>query len=183
MRWPPLSSVRLQHGALSRRGSTSTHCLLHSKHGPSSKHLRTHLLAYCQSALADPQLLELNDDIALVTTGIEQLLDRLASAALLEGRGFAAMVIKGLKLAPADEAEQLAAIGQIPEQTSTPNEALLWGEIRVLIDQRERLVRVHARRQKDLRLYLPVDQAMSIILSMAQAVSEEVGDPAVLRRI
>lgn len=175
-------TVCYNHGGKTPQGVA----LPQTKSGRYSKHLPTRLLAAYDRAKADPDLLALQDEVALIDARLTDLLKRVDTgesgatwAALGKVfRAYQRALTRGKTDDAADALEMLASL----IATGATDEAA-WSEIRAVVDQRRKLVESERKRLVELQMVVGADQAMLMVRALVSSVREHVRDPHVLRAI
>jgi len=170
------------HGGASLAGVASATF----KTGRYSKHIPTRLAARYGEALADPKLLELRDEIALVGTRQSELLERLD----------AGLSLQHWKDAQTAHSEMLAAIrakDSVTMQTALValGDALnvgmgdyaVWQEIIEMTEQRRRLVDSEHKRLVAMQQMITAEQAMVLLARVTDAIRKHVSDPTAVAAI
>jgi hypothetical protein len=179
----PVAAGRCRmHGGASLRGVASPTF----KHGRFSKYLPVRLATRYREALADPELLKLNHEIALVDARLQDVLTRIDSGecgtawdrALKAFESFQRQM-EGRDL-PGVQA-CLTELGQILRRGHADVEA--WNEVVDVIEHRRRLVDSVMRHQVQAQQVLALDQAMLLISALAHSVREHVQDRDTLAKI
>jgi len=170
------------HGGRSPRG------LAHpsTKTGRFSKDLPTRMLASYQAALADPEMLALHEELAVVTAREADLIARVDT-------GEAGAVWQGMRKALADfrtaqrredgagaasalrEMERLVDVGAADYRA--------WAELLTTIEARRRLVDTERRRLEAAQQMITTERAMLLVAALVDAVRRHVDDRAVLDAI
>jgi hypothetical protein len=168
-------TVCYHHGGKTPRGLASPQ----TTHGRYSRHLPTRMAARYQEAQADPELLVLRDEIALLDSRLSDILSRVdtgESGALWS------------ELTKSWEAFSLArSAGNVPKMTEllAHHEALLtrgradyaaWAEIGSLLDRRARFVESERRRYVEMQQMVSVEQAMLFLGAVTDAIRRHVSD-------
>jgi hypothetical protein len=157
------------------------------KHGRYSRHLPSRLAERYAEALADPQLLELRDEIALAGTRQTELLDQLDTGLSL-GRWRAAQMAFGeLMVAVRDKDTEglqhaLIALEDALGLHAT-NDALVWEQIVGLSEHRRRLVESEQKRLLAAQQLISAEQGMALIARLTESVRRYVSDPGILAAI
>lgn len=171
------------HGGASLIGVASPNF----KHGRHSKHLPSRLAARYSEALADPQLLELRDEIALVGTRQTELLEQLDSGLTLERWRIAQMAYGELITAiqKRDGAGlQLAMIAlEDALGVHVTNDAVVWEEVIVLSEHRRRLVESEHKRMVNMQQMITSEQAMALLGRVTESIRKHVSDPSILAAV
>jgi hypothetical protein len=179
-RQPALENGRCHyHGGRSLRGIASPTF----KDGRHSKYLPGRLLERYQEAIADEQLLNLRDEIALVDTRLGELLGRLhtrESAAFWTALKDAKRRIlsnptgEDLKATMASLLDTIDAGGAEYE---------LWAEITPLLETRRKLVESERKRLVDMQQMITAEEAMTLVAGLLRAVKRNVQDVGSLNAI
>lgn len=161
------------HGGLSPKG------IEHYKfvHGRYSKHLPKNLSELFETALSDPNLTRLRDDIALMDARLAQMFQKLdhmetAAAWIQVGRSFAK-----LRRAQAEEHEAVAAeamneLAKTIEQGVGDLES--WQEIHATVDQRRKLVADEHRQMIALKQTMTAEKAMALMAVVVDSIRRAV---------
>jgi hypothetical protein len=164
------------------------------KNGRYSKYLPTSLTDRYKEAVSDPELLSLREEIGLVGTFTGELLSQLSDGANWGAMGAALDDVRDTWAALNDASrrgdaaaftENLAALGSrinAARRLCTEGEAGadVFRQVGEQIDRRERLVRSESRRLEQMHHMIAVEDAMSLFVSLTQAVREAVDDRHVL---
>ena len=171
-----------QHGGNSLSGPASPSF----KHGRYSKALPKGLAARFEASLADPKLLELRAELALVDSRIEEVLGQVHSPAAVERWPAARAAYDRMRAAfaekrPQDAARALEALGAV---LATGDAGVaLWEQLGTFIDRRARLVRAESDRLKSEHQMISVDRCWALIMALSQSVRTHVSDRTVLVQI
>jgi hypothetical protein len=154
------------------------------RHGRYSKYLPTNMLPRYRQAYDDPNLLALNEEIALVDARLADLLVRVdqgeSGALWLELRS----AHHDLLQARHDTAKLAAAlerIGNLIQRGAT--DTSFSKEIGEQIEQRRRLVESERRRLVELQQYMSYEQALGMAQALLEAIRTHVEDRKVLSAI
>lgn len=156
------------------------------KTGRHSKDLPTRLAARYTEALADPQLLELRDEIALVGTRQGELLTHLDSGLALERWKEAQAAYDSLMAAvrAKDSASLQAALHALGIALDAGmGDYAVWKELVELIEQRRKLVESEHKRLVAMQQMITAEQAMTLLAVVTDTVRKHVSDPAALAGI
>jgi hypothetical protein len=156
------------------------------KHGRYSKHLPSRLAGRYAEALADPQLLELRDEIALIGTRQSELLTHLASGNSLQRWQEAKSAYEEVEEAIA--AQDALALRMALNALANALHARLsdyagWREIMETTELRRRLVESENRRLVQMQQTLTVEQTMALLAAVTDIIRRKVDDPHVLAEI
>ena len=182
---PPIigKTVCYHHGGMSPRGIASATL---TRDGRYSKHLPTRMLATYEAAKLDPNLLALQDEVALIDARLLELMQRVDT-------GESGATWKQLR-SEFQKFQKLMSAGKTADAkgvlftitgliTKGVNDEAAWSEIRSLVNQRVRLVESERKRLVEMQQMVNSDQAMLMVRSLVAAVREHVRDPAILRAI
>ncbi len=165
-----------QHGGKSLAGPASPSF----KHGRYSKYLPKNLLPRYEESLADPDLLALNDEIAVVSARGMQLLERLktgegTSAWELVQAGYD-LVVAGLREADAGKAQTgLAHIDDAIKRGAADRE--IWADFLAHIEQQRKLVDTERRLEEIKQQTMTVREVMTLVHALVDVVFRNVNDP------
>lgn len=149
------------------------------KLGRYSKLLPARMAASYQEATADPDLLVLRDEIALVYARLSDMLARVDSGESGEAwrRARAAYSALTAGLDAGDTAAAKAALGELDIVIRQGlGDYAAWQEIGDLLDRRERLVRSERRRLVELQQTMTIEQAMVFTGAVIALVDQHVTD-------
>lgn len=147
--------------------------------GRRSKYLPPRLLASYQAAIADPELLNLRDELALTDARLNDLLERadtgesgetwrtLAS----EWGAYQDALSKGNDSEAGEHAGQIAFCifhGR--------SDAAIWSEIQGVIEQRRRLAESEQKRLVNMQAMVTSEQVMTLVAALAHSVNTHVTD-------
>lgn len=168
------------HGANSRAGIAHHNFI----DGRTSRRLPARMVAAYEAAQADPNLLELRNDIALVDARLSDVLSRVDSgeAGSLWKNARDAMAqfqAAGADLAKAKSA--LAVLNDVLVRGAGDWEA--WHEIGDLLDQRRRLIESERKRLTDMHQMIATERVMLLMGALANVIREHVDDKNVLNEI
>lgn len=170
------------HGGLTPRGLASPH----TKTGRYSKDLPTRLAARYETAASDPDLLNLNAEIAVVDARISDVLRRVDT-------GESGQVWRDLKatytaMQDAQRAKDGAEVARLLNELGGlirhgHSDYAAWADVRTLIDQRRKLVESEGKRRKDMQDMITSEKAMVLVSSLVATVRKHVHDRDTLARI
>ena len=147
--------------------------------GRYSKHLPTRLADQYLASRNDPELLALRDEVAIVDSRLNDLLDRVDS-------GESGALWKQARKMMSDyrttgEESFLYAL------EATINSALddyaAWQEIQLLLEQRRKLVETERKRLVDMQQMITAERAMLLISAITDVIRRNVNDRGTLARI
>jgi hypothetical protein len=172
------------HGGLTPGGIASPHW----KHGQRSRYVKQltgDIRKHYRAALADPKLLELRSELALLTVRAEQLLERLSVQP--PAWDAAAVAVQRLQLALGEE-DREAALADLIHIVQEGAGAMavhesVWAELRELIGERTRTAAAEWRRMTDLDAVLTLGQARLLTEALLGAVRSVVTDPRQLQAV
>jgi hypothetical protein len=170
------------HGGTTPRGIASPHF----KTGRYSRYLPPRLAERFSESLADPDLLNLNREIALVDSRMEDLLKRVDSGE--SGRIWDALRTLNRDLRDAQRRRDSVMVAETMEEISKTISAgnadyAAWGEIASLVNQRRGLVESERRRLLDMQNMVTAEQAMLLIAAVVDSIRRNVNDRHVLAAI
>jgi hypothetical protein len=175
-------AVCYHHGGRTPRGIASPQTV----HGRYSKDLPTRLAATFAARLADPSLLELSPDLAMLDTLATEAVHRLGTAE--SGAAWRALRAAKAEFEEATSAKdtgaqrkQLAEIMRLIDRGL--GEAVIRTELGELLERRGRLVAIETRRIALAKETLSAGEAMVLVHALISAVREGVHDPATLATI
>lgn len=154
--------------------------------GRYSKYLPTRLLARYQEAVADPELLALKDDIALLDTRLGEVIANLDT-----GRSQATWEILGhqwgkfaAEWKTMDWTAQEKAVDSVSKLIADGlSEGYVWSEIRGLLKERSELVANERKRLVELQQYVTSERALLFVQAVMASVKQHVTEPTTLRAI
>jgi hypothetical protein len=170
------------HGGMQKRGLAHHN----TTHGRFSKDLPTRLAADYETAIRDPELIALRNELALVTAREADLVKRLDS-------GEAGQHWQGVRKAVADfrraqqrqdtqaAAEALRQIERLTDLGIADYRA--WSELLSTIESRRRLAETERRRLEAMQQTITSERAMLLVGALVDAVRRHVDDRAVLDAI
>ncbi len=180
----PGRSVCHYHGGSSPRGLAHPN----TTHGRYSRDVPTRLISRYEQALADPELLSVRSDVAVLQALINEKLAKLEGSESQPAweRLQNQMVSFGAtwKAEGRTDAERDADIGAMLETLQRGvGEAAILSEVRSLMQQRAKLAHQEHGRLVDLQQFMTVERAMLIAAALADVVKRHVGDQDTLRLI
>lgn len=177
---PPMLNGRCRmHGGTQKRGVG--HHLL--KHGRYSLNLPTRLAARYAEAQADPDLISVRQEIALVDARLEDLLGRVDT-------GEAGAIWAGVRAAvdeyrkTSDAAEKAEAFARI-ESLSVEgfSDYASWGEVLELIERRRKLAETETKRLAAMGQAITAERAMVLLGTVVDIIRTHVTDRNALAAI
>ena len=181
-RAPMLNGRCHKHGGPTPRGPASPQF----KHGRYSRYLPSRLGERYAEALADPDLLALWQDVALVDARLSDLLARVDSGESGQRWQAAQKALAAYMkaLGGYDPLARDAALAELAETISTATtDHAAWSEIARLLDQRARLVEGERRRLEAAEQKMTVSEAMALLAAVTETVRLHVEDQTTLGRI
>lgn len=156
------------------------------KHGRYSKSLPLRLAARYQEALADPDLLSVRSETALLVSRLEEQLGQL-------DRGESGALWDDLRRARQDLIAAKAA-GNTMEQAVALNEILVlidrgareqdqWREIRSTIQDRTRVAESERKRLVEMHQVITIERMLVLVGALSSAILEEIPDRALCARL
>lgn len=170
------------HGGMTPRGIASPHW----KTGRYSKYLPERLQERYQASVKDPELLALREDIALLDARLADVLGKVDSGESTALWRTLQQTFDAFKLHNANH-----DIGKIA-LTLTELETLItrgmadyaaWDDIRLIIEQRRKLVESESKRLTMGQMVLKLDEANTLVAALSEAVRLHVTDRPTLSRI
>ena len=156
------------------------------KTGRYSKDLPARLAARYGEALADPQLLELRDEIALVGTRQSELLGHLDTGLSLQhwkdaqaAHGELLAAIRGKDTAALQIA--LTALGAALDAGA--GDYAVWQEVTEMTEQRRKLVDSEHKRLVAMQQMISTEQAMALLARITESIRKHVSDPRTLAAV
>lgn len=155
------------HGGNARRGIDAPGF----KTGRYSKYLPTRLLAKYEEALADPKLLEMRDELALIDTRLREVLEKLDS-------GESGQVWRQLVEARNDLIDgKIGALSTIIILIARgAEEWARWDELFKVLDRRSRLAESERRRLVEQQQMMSNEQALVLLGSVVETIRRHVKD-------
>jgi hypothetical protein len=174
------------HGGKSLAGIASPR-FKHGRRSKYQKHLPTEFRDHRAEARADPQLLSLKEEIALLTAQIIDLL-RSLSAAKAPPRWRVVKTLDALVEVvgtrdPAKIEAALVAHARMVHTGAAEAQEEVWREIRKVIQAKARVCEVEWKRMVLLREFLTKEEALTFVAAFLEAAREVVNDPATLRHL
>jgi hypothetical protein len=164
------------HGGKIPRG----HALPQTTHGRYSKHLPTRMLANYVQSRDDPEMLALSNEIALIDSRTLDLLNRVDSGE--SGAIWRDLQATYKELREANQAGDVATARQLLLDlgsliTKGHADYAAWVDVRLLIEQRRKLVESERKRLVDMQQMITAEQAMLLISRLHDTVMRHVDDP------
>lgn len=176
------SNVCYMHGGKSPKGIASATY----KHGRYSRYTRANITEKLDRLLADPDILQLHDEIRLVTLRIDEKLDRLetvdAKAIMQELLTLSDKINNGLHnqdFVKVDEANQHMRDILVSRIRSHDVDE----DIRRDMEQRRKLIETQRKLNADAEQMLTAVQVMTIMKTLLHAIKENVSDKSALQNI
>lgn len=170
------------HGGLTPGGIASPNF----KTGRYSKYLPDRLSSRYEQAVNDPQLLELNHEIALMDSRLSDLLARIDTGET--GQLWSDVTKAWVELTEAirrqDKVKQQKTAVQLDALIKKGNDDYqAWNEIQDTIEQRRRLVESERKRLVEAQQYVTAVQAMTLIGNVLAIIKDNVTDRQTLQAI
>jgi len=145
-----------------------------------------HLIGRYEKARADPELLALRDEIALVDVRLAELLQRLETGESPGGWAQLRGVYGNLERAQSNNDVQgittaLQKFESIIEEGG--QEDVTWGQTIALLDQRRKLVESERKRLVEMQQMLTTEQALALLARIQQVILDNVDDRRVITAI
>ena len=173
------SSKCRMHGGSSLAGIASPSF----KHGRYSKHLPERLASRYAEALADPKLLELRDDIALLDVRLGELVGRVDTAESASHWKAVQTAHSALKVAigSKDSAAFQVAMVALGEAVDVGGSDYgLWREIAELVEQRRKLSESERKYQIAAQQMISSEQAMVLLAGVVAVIQRHVASKELL---
>lgn len=174
--------VCVVHGGKTPEGSA----LPQFKHGRYSRSLPEKLAERYQEAAADPELLSLREDVALLDARLSQLIGRADTSESAEAWSRVQKALKDLRKAeaggkPDRKKEARWALEGAIEQGGRDIE--VWAEIGDHLERRRKLTESERKRLIEMEQMVRADQAMSFVAAVVASVRRHVEEPKILAAI
>jgi hypothetical protein len=145
------------------------------------------LAAKYSEALADPELLALRDEVALVQTRETELLEHLDTGLSLARWRAAQQAHTELVIAiqEKDGASVQRALIALEDALGEPvtNDAAVWEQVVDLSEHRRRLVETEHKRLVAMQQMITTEQAMALLARVTESIRKHVSDPIVLAAV
>ena len=161
------------------------------KHGRYSKYLPARLVGKYEEAAADPELLALRDDVALLDTRLVTVVSALDTGESQEAwtslfalwqqldQDMASLLNDGET--PETMEHTVAALGETIRNGLS--QGYVWSEIRGLLKERSALVAGEQKRLVDMQQFVTATQAMGFVAAVMASVRKHFHDRAALASI
>jgi hypothetical protein len=156
------------------------------KTGKYSKYMPERLLERYHEAVSDPQLLELDHEIALVDTRLADLLTRVDTGEAAKNWKEAREINDEIKEALLNENYGAVVIAcSALDRLISPalNDYEAWNQLSALLDQRRKLVESQRKRMIEQQQFVTVEQALLLVTALVDSVKRNVADPKALQAI
>lgn len=155
-------------------------------HGRHSRYLPTRLISRYEEAVADPELLTLKDDIALIDTRLSEVINALNTGESKQAwevlaYGWGAFADGWKDMAPDDMEASVERISGVIKNGLA--ESYVWNEIRALVKERADLVSNERKRLVELQQYVTTEKALLFVHAVMASVKKHVPDQAALAAI
>lgn len=176
------SNVCRLHGGKTPRGIASPNY----SHGRYSRYTRANISEKLDRLLADPDILQLHDEIRLVTLRIDEKLDRLETIDSREVHETIKAQVKRARMAYKSEAygaleDALDTLEDIADQRIL--HYMTDEDIRKDLDARRKLIETQRKLNADAEQMLTAVQVMTIMKTLLHAIKENVDDRTALQNI
>ena len=156
------------------------------KHGRYARSLPERLAGRYEEAAADPELLSLREDVALLDTRLSQLISRADTGESAEAWSRVQKALKDLRKAevggkPDRKREARFALEDAIEQGGRDIE--VWAEIGDHLERRRKLTESERKRLIEMEQMVRADQAMSFVAAVVASVRRHVEEPKILAAI
>lgn len=163
------------HGGLTPGGVASPNF----KTGRYSKYLPDRLTSRYETAVNDPQLLELNHEIALIDSRLSDLLSRVDSGET--GQLWQGVAKAWQSYRSKQDDETAVQLDTLIKKGHDDYQA--WNEIQTVVEQRRRLVESERKRLVEAQQYVTAVQAMTMIGNVLAIIKDNVTDRKTLQAI
>lgn len=183
MKLPVIGRTRcFKHGGGTPIGAASPQF----KHGRRSKYLPGNVAALYQSALDNPELMSLRDEIALIDTWINQRIERTAwgetrdrwETVIASTREINKAVASGDPSMLASAVEALTKVANAQSQSEH-----MMDDVVELIERRRRLVDSQAKMESSLQQNITAERAVLLVAALSDIVCQHVSDQETRRRV
>ncbi len=171
-----------KHGGPTPNGMASPH----AKHLRYSKYMKQlpQLRKDYQAALADPALVALDGELALLTVRAGELLERLGKA--VPPPWEEARKLVGMLCSTEQGPDQQLLLGELRQLVGTGADAIkvgeqAWAELRQIVQERTRTAAAEWKRLNDIEGLVTVEQCLLFIQGFMMAAKETVTDPKMLQ--
>ncbi len=156
------------------------------KTGKYSKYMPERLLERYHDAVADPALLELDHEIALVDSRLADLLTRVDSGEAAKNWKEAREINDAIQEALINEnygqvVLACTALDRLIQPSLNDYEA--WNQLSALLDQRRKMVESQRKRMIEQQQFVTVEQALLLVTAMIDSVKRNVKDRDALNAI
>lgn len=156
------------------------------KTGKYSKYMPARLLDRYHDAVADPALLELDHEIALVDARVADLLTRVDTGDAAKNWKQAREINDTIQEALLNENYGAVAVAcTMLDRLIQPalNDYEAWNQLSALLDQRRKLVESQRKRMIEQQQFVTVEQALLLVTAMVDSVKRNVKDRDALQAI
>lgn len=136
-----------------------------------------------QAALADPAIVALDGELALLTVRAGELLDRLGKTKPPPWEKVQQLAKEALSLEGADQQNTIRELAELVNEGAnavTVTEQS-WAELRELVQERARVASVEWKRLNDINGLVTVEQLLLFVRAFMDAARETVTDQAMLK--
>lgn len=175
------TTVCYHHGGKTPFG----HNLPQTKSGRYSRHLPTRLSASYERALADPDLVAMDSELALVDARMLELLQRIDAGD--SAKAWRAIVAAWEQFKRARTAKDTTAMGAALDAIGNAITDLhvdeRWGEVLDLVERRRRLAESEQKRRVAAGHMITMERAMLLFSAVSDVIRTHVSDPDTMRAI
>lgn len=170
------------HGGMQKRGAA--HHLTQS--GRYSQDLPTRLGARFLASRADPDLLNLSAEIALIDVRGGDILKRIDSGE--SGAVWQALKATYTAMQNAQRDRDGAEVARLLNElggliTRGHADYAAWADLRTLVEQRRKLSETESKRRKDMQDMITTESGMVLVTALVETVRRNVRDPKQLAKI
>ena len=154
--------------------------------GRYSKDIPTRLAARYQASQTDPDLLNLNAEIALMDARLADLLRRVDTGE--SGQLWRDLKATYAAMEAAQRAKDFPEVARLLSELGAlirhgHSDYAAWADVRTLVDQRRRLVEAEGKRRAAMQQMIDTSEAMTLIAALTDSVRRHVSDRAALAGI
>lgn len=170
------------HGGASPRGVAAARY----QHGRYSKDLPTAIAGRYKAALNDEQMLDMSQEVALLTTRLGLLLGKMQVGDTAATWAAARELMADFRIASRDHKldEATKALDALETLLGRgASEYARWAEVREIIDDRRKVVESERKRMVELKQYITAERALLFVGAIEGIIRARVKDPAVMATI
>lgn len=182
-RMAPMANGRCRlHGGNAARGLAAGRFV----DGSRSKYLPARMIPRFQEAMADGDLINMTEDLALLEARMADVLKRVDSgetSAIWTDLRLAWGMLRQAQMAE-DQTAAAQALGQLGRLIYRgASDAAAWREVGELIERRRKVIETEQKRRIAAGRLISIEQAMLVVVAIQEAVKAHVNDRPTLARI